>query len=153
MTRATTMFYRAAAAFTGLGLLAGLYYRELTHFTDHPGGTQLSTTHTHFLVLGTVFGLVFLLLEREFELSRSKAFGGFFWTWVAGTVVTVGAQVFKGSLQVLGSAAAESKAIAGISGLGHIALTVAFVMFFLALRSRLKADASAPRAELVSEAV
>lgn len=152
MTRATTWLFRAAALWTGLGFLAGLYYRELTRFADHPGGTQLSTAHTHFLVLGTVFGLVFLLLERQFQLSDSKLFGGFFWTWIAGTAVTVGAQVFKGSLQVLGSAAAESKAIAGISGLGHIALTVAFVLFFLALRSRLKVVSDLPRSELVSEA-
>lgn len=153
MTRATTMFFRAAAAWTGLGLLAGLYYRELTHFTDHPGGTQLSTAHTHFLVLGTVFGLVFLLLERQFELSHNKWFTGFFWTWIAGTAVTVGAQLFKGTLQVLGSVAAESKAIAGISGLGHIALTVAFVLFFLALRSRLQADTVAAHAGAVTEAL
>lgn len=151
MTRATTLFFRAAAAWTGLGLLAGLYYRELTHFTDHPGGTQLSTAHTHFLVLGTVFGLLFLLLEHQFELSRNKWFGGFFWTWIAGTAVTVGAQLFKGSLQVLGSATAESKAIAGVSGLGHIALTVSFVLFFLALRSRLQAGSAVLRPESVSE--
>lgn len=153
MTRATTLFFRAAAAWTGLGLLAGLYYRELTHFTDHPGGTQLATAHTHFLVLGTVFGLVFLLVERQFELSRNRWFSGFFWTWIAGTAVTVGTQVFKGTLQVLGSTAAESKAIAGVSGLGHIALTVSFALFFLALRSRLQADAVAASTEAVSTAI
>lgn len=143
MTRATTWFYRAAAAWTGLGLLAGLYYRELTRSTGHPGGTQLAVTHTHLLVLGTVFGLVFLLLERQFQLSHSKLFRGFFWTWIAGTGVTVGAQLFKGSLQVLGDAAADSKAIAGVSGMGHITLTVAFILFFLALRSRLTAVGAA----------
>ncbi|RMB61490.1 DUF2871 domain-containing protein [Tessaracoccus antarcticus] len=152
MTRATTWFFRAAAAWTGAGLLAGLYYRELTRSTGHPSGTQLAVAHTHLLVLGTVFGLLFLVLERQYDLSRSKLFPGLFWTWIAGTAVTAGSQVFKGSLQVLGSAAADSKAIAGISGLGHITLTVAFVLFFLALRSRLKADVSAPHAELVSEA-
>ncbi len=152
MTRATTWFFRAAAAWTGLGLLAGLYYRELTRSTGHPGGTQLSTTHTHFLVLGTIFGLVFLLLEHQFHLSQSKLFKGFFWTWIAGVAVTVGAQLFKGTLQVQGNTAADSKAIAGISGMGHIALTVAFVLFFLALRSRIKAaDATQPHDELISQ--
>ena len=153
MTRATTWFYRAAAAWTGVGLLAGLYYRELTRSTGHPGGTQLSTTHTHFLVLGTILGLVFLVLERQFALSQSRLFKGFFWTWIAGTAVTVGAQLFKGTLQVLGNAAAQSKAIAGISGLGHMALATAFVLFFLALRSRLRLDSAAQHSELVGEAV
>ena len=153
MTRATTWFYRAAAAWTGVGLLAGLYYRELTRSTGHPGGTQLSTTHTHFLVLGTILGLVFLVLERQFALCQSRLFKGFFWTWIAGTAVTVGAQLFKGTLQVLGNAAAQSKAIAGISGLGHMALATAFVLFFLALRSRLRLDSAAQHSELVGEAV
>lgn len=142
MTRATTWFFRAAAAWTGLGLLAGLYYREFTRSQGHSGGTQLAVTHTHLLVLGTLFGLLFLLLERQFQLSQSKLFTGFFWTWIAGTAITVGAQMVKGTLQVLGNASADSPAIAGISGLGHIALTVAFILFFLALRSRLKADQS-----------
>lgn len=154
MTHATTWFFRAAATWTGLGLLAGLYYRELTRSTGHPSGTQLAVTHTHFLVLGTIFGLVFLLLERQVQLSQGKLFKGFFWTWIAGTAVTVGAQLFKGSLQVLGDAAADSKAIAGISGMGHITLTVAFILFFLALRSRLKAveaaQASDPHLSRVS---
>ncbi len=152
MTRATTMFYRAAAAFTALGMLAGLYYRELTRNAELSGRTQLSTTHTHFLVLGTLFGLVFLILERQFTLSRSRVFGGFFWTWIAGVAVTVGAQVFKGTLQVLGSAAADSKAIAGISGLGHITLSVMLVLFFVALRGRLKADDEVTREQLVDAA-
>lgn len=152
MTRATTMFFRAAAAWTGLGLLAGLYYRELTRMTGHPSGTQLAVAHTHLLVLGTVFGLLFLLLEHQFQLSRSKLFTGFFWTWIVGTSITAGSQVFKGSLQVLGSAASDSKAIAGISGMGHILLTVALVFFFIALGSRLAAGSAAPRVELVSEA-
>lgn len=152
MTRATTWFFRAAAAWTGLGLLAGLYYRELTRSTGHASGTQLAVAHTHLLVLGTVFGLLFLVLEHQFQLSRSTLFNGFFWTWIAGTAVTAGSQVFKGSLQVLGSAASDSAAIAGVSGLGHIALTVALVLFFLALRTRLRADDAAPRTEPVREA-
>ena len=151
MTRATTWFFRATAAWTGLGLLAGLYYRELTRSTGHPGGTQLAVTHTHWLVLGTVFGLLFLILERQFQLSQSKLFKGFFWTWIAGTAITGGAQMFKGTLQVLGNASADSKAIAGISGMGHISLTVAFVLFFLALRTRLNAvDAAQPNVELIN---
>lgn len=152
MTRTTKMLYWATAVFTAVGMLAGLYYRELTRNAELSSGTQLSTTHTHFLVLGTLFGLVFLLLEHQFRLSESKVFGGFFWTWIAGVIVTVGAQVFKGTLQVLGSAAAESPAIAGVSGLGHITLSVMLVLFFIALHGRLKADAGIHREQLVDAA-
>lgn len=152
MTR-TKNFYWATIVFTGLGLLAGLYYRELTRNAAISGSTQLSTAHTHFLVLGTVLGLVFLLMEHFLRLSESRVFGGFFWTWIAGVVITVGTQVVKGSLQVLGSATADSAAISGISGLGHITLTVMFVLFFVALGGRLSAEnTSSARTELVDQA-
>lgn len=153
MTRATTWLFTASAAWTGLGLLAGLYYRELTRSTGSPSGTQLAVTHTHFLVLGTIFGLVFLLLENQFQLSQSKLFKGFFWTWIAGVAITVGSQMFKGTLQVQGNTGSDSSAIAGISGMGHISLTVAFVLFFFALRSRLEAiNSTQPHEELVHQA-
>lgn len=46
--------------------------------------------------------------------------------------------VWHGSLTVLGE---ESNAmIAGIAGLGHIALSVSLVLFFLALRKKVAAD-------------
>ncbi len=57
MTRTTTINHRAAAAFTGLGLPAGLHRRELTHFTDHPGGTQRLSAHTRSPVLGTIVAM------------------------------------------------------------------------------------------------
>lgn len=47
-----------------IGLLFGVYYRELTKWFDFSGKTQLSTLHTHTLVLGMFFFLIVLLLEK-----------------------------------------------------------------------------------------
>lgn len=42
--------YYSAVIYTVLGLLAGLFYRELTKAQDFTGDTQLSVLHTHLLL-------------------------------------------------------------------------------------------------------
>ena len=49
--------FTSAAAWTAIGLLSGLYWREFTKLNEFTGETMLSTAHTHALALGT---LVFL---------------------------------------------------------------------------------------------
>lgn len=124
--------YYAAAVYTALGLAGGLYYRTLTHANNFTGDTQLSVVHTHFLVLGMLFFVLLLPLEKVFGLSGSKLFNWFFWIYNVGLIWTVGFLTFNGTNTVLGNT--TSPAIAGISGFGHVILTVAFILFFLCLR-------------------
>lgn len=140
MKHPETVLVRAAAAWTAAGLAGGLGYRELTKIEGFTGWTQLSVVHTHALVLGTVVLLLVLALQRTFRLSEDRRYGWFMWTWNAGLVLTVAGLTVKGTLQVIGSTAASSPALAGISGLGHIMLTVAFVLFFLVLAGRVRTD-------------
>ena len=128
--------YYSAALYTVLGLVAGLYYRELTKAQDFVGDTQLSVVHTHLLALGMLFFLVILALEKAFTLSDSGWFTPFFWIYNAGLVLTVTMLTVHGSMTVLGASAGA--AIAGIAGLGHILLTIGLVLLFLALRDRVK---------------
>lgn len=64
--------YYAAFTYTILGLLGGLYYRELTKAQDFPedGFTQLSVVHTHLFALGMLVMLIVLALEKVFGLTR-----------------------------------------------------------------------------------
>ncbi len=153
MKHPETVLVRAAAAWTAVGLAGGLGYRELTKIEGFTGWTQLSVVHTHALVLGTVMLLLVLPLQRIFRLSEDRRFGWFMWTWNAGLALTVAGLTVKGILQVVGSAGATSPALAGVSGLGHITLTVAFVLFFLALGARVRSgEAGAVRTETVDAA-
>lgn len=124
-----------------IGVLAGLFYREFTKANDFPEGefTQLAVVHTHLLTLGFIVMLLVLALDKLFGLSGSKLFSWFFWLYNVGIALTVGMMIWHGSLTVLGE---ESNAmIAGIAGLGHIALSVSLVLFFLALRKKVVAAA------------
>lgn len=127
-------FY-AALFYTVLGLAMGLFYRTLTHANNFTAGTQLAVVHTHFLALGMLFFLGVIVFERLFALSQSKLFNWFFWTYNVGLLWTGAFMTFNGTNTVFGHTA--SPAVAGLSGVGHIMLTVALILFFLCLRSRL----------------
>jgi nitric oxide reductase large subunit len=129
------LFY-SSFAYMVVGVLSGLFYREYTKGKDFTGFTQLSVVHTHLLTLGFIVLLIVLILEKLFALSKSRLFSWFFWTYNAGLILTAAMMVVHGMLQVQG-AADVSAAIPGIAGLGHILLSVAMVLLFLALRTRL----------------
>jgi hypothetical protein len=126
--------FNAAASYTLLGLLAGVYYRELTKSRSFTGTTQLAYVHTHLLALGTLFFLVLLALERTFALTASRWFPLFFISYQAGLVLTTIMFLIHGTLTVLGKE--SGTVVAGIAGVGHIGLTMGFLLFFLALRER-----------------
>lgn len=140
-----------AFAFGVTGVLSGLYYRELTKISDFAdrSGSQLPLVHTHLLVLGFVFLLIVLALERLFPISTAapRAFAWFHWLWTVGVAVTGSMMLLKGTLVVVGKDA-SSAAFAGIAGIGHISLTAAVILLFVSLRAALKtvetAGTSAP---------
>lgn len=132
--------YLAATVYLVAGLGAGLFYREFTKANSFPEGsfTQLGLVHTHLLALGMLFMLIAMALEKTMKLSDDGRFAWFFWFYNVGVVVTAAMMVWHGVLTVLGQQ--SSPAIAGIAGLGHIAVTVGLVLFFLILGRIVRRD-------------
>ncbi|MFI6323349.1 DUF2871 domain-containing protein [Nonomuraea sp. NPDC050556] len=120
-----------------IGVVSGLYYRELTKLNDFTGDSQLGVVHTHLLALGMLFFLIVLALEKLFTLTASKLFGWFFWIYNAGLALTVAMMTVRGSMTVLGAEAGA--AITGLAGLGHIILTVGLILLFVTLGKRIPA--------------
>ncbi len=133
-----TLLYRCAAIWTVIGLVSGLGYRELTRAQGWEGRTQLAVVHTHTLVLGTIFFLLLLALNEVFRLEEERNFRIGVGALNVGLAITTTMLAVKGSLQVLGNSAADSPAISGISGLGHITLTAAFLLLFMAIGARVR---------------
>lgn len=132
--------FNAAAFYAVLGLLGGLFYREMTKMQDFPADqfTQLSVVHTHSFALGMLFFLIVLALEKPLALSSAKFFGAFFWTYNVGVVLTIAMLLTHGTMTVLGTAEV-SPAISGIAGLGHIIITVGLVFFFINVKKAINA--------------
>lgn len=131
----------ASFSYMAVGVASGLFYREFTKLNDFPEGqfTQLAVAHTHLLVLGFIILLIALVIEKVFRISRSpKLFGWFFGLYNAGVILTTAMMIWHGILTVLGQ---ESTAmIAGIAGLGHMLITAALIVFFVALRRAVIAE-------------
>ncbi|TDW71225.1 DUF2871 domain-containing protein [Kribbella pratensis] len=123
--------YVAAHVYMILGLVSGLYYRELTKAKDFTGDSQLGIVHTHILALGMLFFLIVLVLEKQFTLTSGKLFDAFFWVYNAGLALTIGMMLVRGTMTVLGHQAGA--ALDGISGLGHIVITLGLIFFFVNL--------------------
>ncbi|MBO2453143.1 DUF2871 domain-containing protein [Actinomadura barringtoniae] len=133
------LFY-AAHTYMILGLVGGLYYREITKLNDFTGDSQLGLVHTHVLALGMLFFLIAMALEKQFSLSAGKLFNAFYWTYNAGLVITVTVMTVRGTQTVLGHHTPE--AAAAIAGIGHITLTVGLIFFFINLGKRIALPSS-----------
>ncbi|MFF5212956.1 DUF2871 domain-containing protein [Streptosporangium sp. NPDC000396] len=125
-----------------VGLVSGLYYRELTKLNDFTGDTQLGVVHTHALALGMLVFLIVLVLEKQFALTSNRLFGWFFWIYNAGLVLSVAMMTLHGTLTVLGKPSGE--AIAIVAGLGHVLLTVGLILLFVTLGKCLPAARTQP---------
>lgn len=121
------------------GLILGVFYREFTKFNGFTGRTVLGGLHTHVLVLGSLFFLIVLLLEKSFGLTQSKKFKKFMITYNTGLALTVVMMVVRGCVEVLGLAISNAIdfTISGLAGIGHIVLAEAFATFFLLLLKRI----------------
>ncbi|MGL4740105.1 MAG: DUF2871 domain-containing protein [Sarcina sp.] len=128
------LFY-AAMSYLLVGLCSGVFYREYTvlnHFTGH---TQLKLAHVHILVLGFLIFFILILFEKAFTLTKSKWFKPFFIVYNIGAIWTMLGFIIIGIRQVKGIQ--PGPAIDGIIGLGHIVITIGFILLFLVLRERI----------------
>lgn len=119
-----------------LGLAGGVFYREFTKLNGVAGGTSLAFLHLHLLVMGMFFFLVAALLEGNLHFMADRRFPIFFTIYHVGMALTIGTFLWRGILQVLGSAISDgiNGAISGIAGIGHILVGTGLILFFLMVR-------------------
>ena len=121
---------RVSMSYMIIGLLFGVYYRELTKWFDFSGKTQLSTLHT-YVSLGIFFFLIVLLLEKNFHITAHKWYKRFYITYNIGLGITLLLMLIHGTMTVMGIE--SSAAISGVAGLGHIIMTIGLGFFFAIL--------------------
>lgn len=123
-------YFYASFTYLILGLIAGVFYRELTRMSDFTGQTVLKGVHTHLLVLGFIFFLVVLVLDKLFQLSQQKGSKAWFITYHVGFVATVATMVARGIAQVKGFDIAGLSHMAGVT---HALLGITLVWFMIIL--------------------
>ena len=134
-------YVNAAIVYALLAMAGGVFFREYTRAIGFDGVTTLSVVHTHYFVMGMAVFLLLALLEKSFGFSAGKGMGVWLGVYHAGLNVTVGGLVLRGLADTSATPlpAALDGALSGVSGLGHIALSVALIAILLRVRAAAKA--------------
>lgn len=128
-------YMNAALLYAVLAMVGGVFYREFTKFNGFTAKTALSVVHTHYFLLGMVFFLLLLLLEKNFSFTGAKT-GRVLAAYHIGLNLTAVMFVVRGIVQVLMPALSVGMdaAISGIAGIGHILLGVSMVLLLVQIR-------------------
>ncbi len=133
-------YINSALLYAILAMAGGVFYREFTKFNGFAGKTALSVVHTHYFLLGMVFFLVLLLLEKSFSFTGAKT-GRVLVVYHVGLNLAAAMLVVRGVTQVLipTLSSGMSAAISGIAGIGHILLGVSMVLLLVQVKRAVSA--------------
>ncbi|WP_019240691.1 MULTISPECIES: DUF2871 domain-containing protein [Bacillus] len=138
--------FNSAFAYLVVALISGVLFRELTKIWGVFDTTALGKVHGHLLTLGFIMFLIFLLLEKNFQLSTSKRFNLFFILYNVGLILSTTMMFIRGIVSILvikGSFELSNgldAAISGMSGLGHIILSIGLFIFMFILMQKVSPD-------------
>lgn len=135
-------YMNTALLYAILAMAGGVFYREFTRFNDFTARTTLSVVHTHYFLLGMVFFLLLLLLEKSFSFTGAKT-GRVLIIYHIGLNLTALMFVVRGVAQVLvpGLSAGMHAAISGMAGIGHILLGVSLALVLMEIRRSVSTQA------------
>ena len=133
-------YMNLALLYAVLAMVGGVFYREFTKFNGFAAKTTLGVVHTHYFLLGMVFFLLLLLLEKSFSITGAKT-DRILAAYQVGLNLTEVMLVVRGVTQVLGTelTSGMSAAISGIAGIGHILLGVSLVMLLVQIKRSVSA--------------
>lgn len=129
-------YMNTALLYAILAMAGGVFYREFTKFNGFTAGTTLSVVHTHYFLLGMVFFLLLLLLEKNFTFTETKTKRVLVFYHI-GLNLTGVMFVVRGVPQVLGISLTSgmNAAISGVAGIGHILLGISLVLVLVQVRN------------------
>lgn len=132
-------YVNTALLYAILAMVGGVFYREFTKFNGFTAKTTLSVVHTHYFLLGMVFFLLLLVLEKNFYFAGPKT-GRVLVLYHVGLNLTAVMLVVRGVFQVLGTTLSSgmSAAISGVAGIGHILLGISLVLLLVQVKRSVK---------------
>ena len=128
-------YINVALLYAIFAMVGGVFYREFTKLNGFTGKTTLAVVHTHYFLLGMVFFLLLLLLEKNFTFTGAKT-GRILVVYHIGLNLTAVMFVVRGVTQVMVPALSSgiSSAISGMAGIGHILLGISMVSLLIQIR-------------------
>ena len=140
-------YLNMALLYAVFAIAGGVFYREFTKFNGFTAATTLSVVHTHYFLLGMVFFLLLLLLEKNFSFTGAKT-RRVLTVYHIGLNLTAVMFIVRGVAQVLVPASSLSSgmngAISGVAGIGHILLGVSIILLLVQIRRSVLAACNLP---------
>ena len=136
-------YMNSALLYAILAMAGGVFYREFTKFNGFTAKATLSVVHTHYFLLGMVFFLLLLVLEKNLSFTGEKT-GQVLMAYHIGLNLTAVMLVVRGVTQVMGTNLSKGAdaAISGMAGIGRILLGVSLVLLLLQIRRSVSASQS-----------
>ena len=136
-------YMNSALLYAILAIAGGVFYREFTKFNGFTARTTLSVVHTHYFLLGLVFFLLLVVMEKNLSFTEAKT-GRVLMIYHIGLNLTAVMLAVRGVTQVLGLTLSSGMdaAISGMAGIGHILLGVSLVLLLLQIRRGVAASQS-----------
>lgn len=123
----------ASIIYAVLGLIGGVFYCEFTKLNGFTSFTTLSVFHTHYLMLGMVFFLLLVVVEKNFHFVDNKVLKYLLFYHI-GLNLTIVMLVVRGVVQVLSLDVSS----AVLSGIGHLILGISMVLVLISIRNCIK---------------
>ena len=136
-------YMNTALLYAVLAMAGGVFYREFTKFNGFTARTTLSVVHTHYFLLGLVFFLLLVVMEKNLSFTEAKT-GRVLMIYHIGLNLTAVMLAVRGVTQVLGLTLSSGMdaAISGMAGIGHILLGVSLVLLLLQIKRGVAASRS-----------
>ncbi len=136
-------YMNSALLYAILAMAGGVFYREFTKFNGFTARTTLSVVHTHYFLLGLVFFLLLVVMEKNLSFTEAKT-GRVLMIYHIGLNLTAVMLAVRGVTQVLGLTLSSGMdaAISGMAGIGHILLGVSLVLLLLQIKRGVAASRS-----------
>lgn len=133
-------YVNTALIYAILAMVGGVFYREFTKFNGFTEKTTLGVVHAHYFLLGMVFFLLLLLLEKNFSFTGATT-GRVLAVYHVGLNLTAVMFVVRGITQALRMelSSGMSAAISGMAGIGHILLGVSLVLLLVQIKRSVSA--------------
>ncbi len=134
-------YMNSALLYAILAMAGGVFYREFTKFNGFTAKTTLSVVHTHYFLLGMVFFLLLLVLEKNLSFTGAKT-ARVLTVYHIGLNLTAVMLMVRGVTQVMGTNLSKGAdaAISGMAGIGHILLGVSLMLLLLQIRRSVSAS-------------
>ena len=133
-------YMNMALLYAVLAIAGGVFYREFTKFNGFIAKTTLSVVHTHYFLLGMVFFLLLLLLEKIFSFTSTRT-GRVLVAYHIGLNLTAMMFVVRGVSQVLAPTLSSgiNATISGIAGIGHTLLGASLILLLVQIKHSVSA--------------